>query len=177
MTTGRRQVTLPLGLALVASAGKLHANDQRSILSWSRPGYCDRWPTHLWPGIWLERVGDERTRGINANELARAVAHIASDAKASDVVVLGIEALTPIADYFVICTADNERQLRAIVRDIEEGAAEQGVRRLRIEGAPESGWVLIDFGAVITHVFGKSERDFYSLDKLWSAAQPVLVIQ
>jgi ribosome-associated protein len=106
--------------------------------------------------------------------LARAAAQIASDAKATDVVVLGIRDLTTIADYFVICTADNERQLRAIQRDIDEGLP---VPPRRVEGSHESGWVLIDYGDVIVHVLGKEERAFYKLDQLWSAAQPVLVIQ
>lgn len=90
---------------------------------------------------------------------------------------MGIRELTTIADYFVICTADNERQLRAIVRDIDEGLSGQGNNPLRIEGTPESGWVLMDYSDIIVHVFGKQERAFYSLDKLWSSAQPVLVIQ
>jgi ribosome-associated protein len=109
--------------------------------------------------------------------VARAIAHIASDAKATDVVVLGIQALTTIADYFVICTADNERQLRAIQRNIDEEMAKQGVDVRRVEGTAESGWVLMDYSDVIVHIFGKHERAFYSLDRLWSAAQPVLVIQ
>jgi ribosome-associated protein len=93
------------------------------------------------------------------------------------VVVLGIRELTVIADYFVICTGDNERQLRAIVRDIDEATKEAGTDPRRVEGVAESGWVLMDYGDVIVHVFGKTERAFYSLDKLWSAAQPTLVIQ
>lgn len=92
-------------------------------------------------------------------------------------VVLGIQALTTIADYFVICTADNERQLRAIQRNIDEEMAKQGVDVRRVEGTAESGWVLMDYSDVIVHIFGKHERAFYSLDRLWSAAQPVLVIQ
>ncbi len=91
--------------------------------------------------------------------------------------VLGIRDLTTIADYFVICTADNERQMRAIQRDIDEELGKQGVQPRSVEGTAESGWILMDYGDVIAHVFSKEERAFYSLDKLWSAAQPVLVIQ
>lgn len=114
---------------------------------------------------------------INADAIARAIAHVASDAKATDVVVLGIRDLTTIADYFVICTADNERQLRAIQRDIDTEMAKQDINVRKVEGPAESGWVLMDFSDVIVHIFGKNERAFYSLDQLWSAAQPVLVIQ
>lgn len=77
----------------------------------------------------------------------------------------------------MICTADNERQMRALLRDIDEGTSAQDVRPLRVEGTPDSGWILIDYGSVVVHLFGKHERGFYSLDALWSAAQPVLVIQ
>jgi ribosome-associated protein len=118
-----------------------------------------------------------KVHSINADALARAIAHTASDAKATDVVVLGIRDLTTIADYFVICTADNERQMRAIQRDIDEEIGRQGLDPLRVEGTHESGWVLMDYGDVIVHIFGKHERAFYSLDKVWSAAQTVLVIQ
>jgi ribosome-associated protein len=97
--------------------------------------------------------------------------------KAEDVVVLGIRDLTPIADYFVLCTADNERQMRAIQRAIDERIAEQGVTPRRVEGTHDSGWILMDYSDVIVHIFGKHERAFYSLDALWSSAQPVLVIQ
>jgi ribosome-associated protein len=114
---------------------------------------------------------------INADSLARAIAHVASDAKAADVVVLGISDLTTIADYFVICTADNERQLRAIQRTIDEELIKQGVAVRRVEGMPDSGWVLMDYADVIVHIFGKEQRAFYSLDQLWSTGQPVLMIQ
>ena len=120
---------------------------------------------------------DRKGVSINSDALARVIAHIASDAKATDVVVLGIHDLTTIADYFVICTADNERQMRAIHRDIDEELGRQGVQPRSVEGTAESGWILMDYGDVIAHVFSKEERAFYSLDKLWSAAQPVLVIQ
>jgi ribosome-associated protein len=114
---------------------------------------------------------------INADSIARTIAHTASDAMAADVVVLGISDLTTIADYFVICTADNERQLRAIQRDIDEALTKADVNVRRVEGTPDSGWVLMDCGDVIVHIFGKEQRTFYSLDQLWSAGQTVLVIQ
>ncbi|MDQ6907291.1 MAG: ribosome silencing factor [Chloroflexota bacterium] len=108
---------------------------------------------------------------------ARDLAYIASDAHGSDLLVLDIADLTTLADYFVICTADNERMLRAIVRALTEAGALTGMRLNRIEGTPESGWVLMDFGDVIVHAFGKREREFYQLDRLWADAPRVLVIQ
>ncbi len=112
-----------------------------------------------------------------AQTRARDLAQIASDAHGSDILVLDIADLTTLADYFVICTADNERMLRAILRALTEASALSGMRLNRVEGTPDSGWVLMDFGDVLVHAFGKRERDFYQLDRLWADAPRVLVIQ
>ena len=112
-----------------------------------------------------------------AQTQARDLAQIASDAHGSDILVLDIASLTTLADYFVVCTADNVRMLRAITRALAD-AGESGAARLnRVEGTPESGWVLMDFGDVIVHAFGKTEREFYQLDRLWADAPRLLVIQ
>lgn len=114
---------------------------------------------------------------VEPQTLARDLAQASSDAHATDILVLDIAALTTLADFFVIGSADNERMLRAIVRDVAEQATKEGVRLVRQEGTPESGWVLMDFGDVIVHAFGKNEREFYQLDRLWADAPRVLVIQ
>ncbi len=91
--------------------------------------------------------------------------------------VLDIHQLTIIADCFVICTADNERQLRALSRQIQEATDKIGVDARRIEGVPEAGWVLLDYSDVIVHIFGRAERQFYRLEEAWPEAQTLLVIQ
>lgn len=91
--------------------------------------------------------------------------------------VLDIHNLTIIADLFVICTADNERLLRAISRQIQEATDKVDIDPRRIEGTPESGWLLLDYGDVVVHIFGRAERQFYRLEEVWSAAQTLLVIQ
>ncbi len=114
---------------------------------------------------------------LEAQARARDLAHIASDAHGSDILVLDIADLTTLADYFVVCTADNVRMLRAIIRALSE-AGTAGIARLnRVEGTADSGWVLMDFGEVIVHAFGKNEREFYQLDRLWADAPRLLVIQ
>ncbi len=120
---------------------------------------------------------EPRDASMDAQLLARAFAEVASEAHASDVLVLDIATLTTLADYFVLCTADNERMLRAIVRGLDESADRLGTHLNRQEGTPDSGWVLLDFGDVIVHVFGKREREFYRLDQLWADAPRILVIQ
>ncbi|HEX8840960.1 MAG TPA: ribosome silencing factor [Sphingomicrobium sp.] len=114
---------------------------------------------------------------IEPANLARLAAEAASEAKATDVVVLDIHDLTVVADLFVICSGDNERQLRAIGRSIVEAAGKAGTDPRRTEGSAEAGWILVDFGDVVAHIFGKDERQFYRLEDVWSEAQTLLVIQ
>ena len=105
---------------------------------------------------------------------ARRVVDLAQDKKASDIVLLDVRALTSLADYFVICSGGSERQLGAIADGIAEGLREDGVLPLGREGGAGAHWVLLDFGAVIVHVFAPPERDYYQLEKLWSDAPTVV---
>lgn len=81
------------------------------------------------------------------------------------------------ADYFVICAGDSDRQLEAIWQGIDKALQEQGVVPHHSEGTASSGWVLLDFGDVIVHIFGPAEREYYQLDRLWDRAAPVVRIQ
>ncbi len=119
----------------------------------------------------------EEGQTIEAADLARRLAQAASDARASDVVVLDIHELTIVTDLFVICSGDNERLLRAISRDVLEAADKVGIDPRRTEGSAEAGWILIDFADVVVHIFGRAEREFYRLEEVWSEAQTLLVIQ
>jgi ribosome-associated protein len=102
---------------------------------------------------------------------------VAVDKKATDVVLLDIHELTIIADYFVICTGSNPRLLSAIADSIDEKMGDVGVQLVRREGKAESGWILLDFGDVICHIFGPVEREFYRLERLWSAAPRLLYVE
>jgi ribosome-associated protein len=110
-------------------------------------------------------------------EIAKVVADIASDALATNITVLDISAVTSFADVFVICSADNVRQLNALREDILEGLREQDVRPRRTEGVAETGWILLDYGDVVIHLFTEEQRSFYRLEDVWSEAQKLLVIQ
>ncbi len=81
------------------------------------------------------------------------------------------------ADYFVICAGDTERQISAICDEIEHSLKKEGVLPHHHEGTIDSGWLLLDYGDVIVHVFGDQERGYYQLDELWNEAKPVLRIQ
>jgi ribosome-associated protein len=91
--------------------------------------------------------------------------------------VLDIHAMSPVADYFVLCSGENERQLRAIAREVTEKLSEAGIRPERVEGSASSGWILIDYGDVIVHIFDVDQRAFYRLEDLWSEAPTLLAIQ
>lgn len=114
---------------------------------------------------------------LEPNELARKVVDIAEDRKAEDIVMLDIRKVSIIADYFVICTGTSDRHVRAIAKEIDEKVGEAGIQPTSIEGTAQATWVLMDYGAVLVHIFDKTTRDYYRLEQLWSAAQPVLVVQ
>ncbi len=99
------------------------------------------------------------------------------DKQASDIILLDLRGLSTIADYFVICTAGNERQLRAVLKSLDEDLVKAGARNPRIEGSAETGWVLLDFSDVIIHLFSPEQREFYRLERLWKQAQPIVVVQ
>ena len=112
-----------------------------------------------------------------ALDIARRAVELAEDKKAADIVLLDLTGLTTLADYFVICSGGSERQLDAIADGIVSGLRDETVRTIGREGTPESHWMLLDFGAVIVHIFTPPERDFYQLEKHWSEAKTVIRVQ
>lgn len=96
---------------------------------------------------------------------------------ATDILLLDTRGVCSFADYFVICTGDSARQVQAIFDEVEHVLKREGIRPHHTEGTLESGWLLLDFGDVIVHVFAVAEREHYQLDSLWSKAVPVLRIQ
>jgi len=109
--------------------------------------------------------------------LARRIVDLASDKKASDIVLLEIGGLTTLADYFVICSGSSERQLGAIADGIAEGLRDEGVRSIGREGSSTAHWMLLDYGSVIVHIMAQPERDFYQLERLWAEAPILLRLQ
>ena len=101
----------------------------------------------------------------------------AADKKASDIVMLDLRPVALVADYFVLCDGQSSRQLRAISDAIAQSLKELGERPLRVEGKPDSGWMLLDFGAVVAHVFSPELRAYYDLEALWKEAPIVVRMQ
>jgi ribosome-associated protein len=99
--------------------------------------------------------------------LARVAALAAEDKIASDVIAIDVSDQLALTDVFVIASAGNERQVGAIVDEIEDKLREQGCKPIRREGQREGRWVLIDFGDIVVHVQHAEEREFYQLERLW----------
>ena len=103
----------------------------------------------------------------DARRLALVAANAAADKKASDVIVLDVSDQLVISDCFVIASAPNERQVGAIVDNVEEKMRDAGTKPVRREGAREGRWVLLDFVDIVVHVQHAEERAFYALERLW----------
>jgi ribosome-associated protein len=99
--------------------------------------------------------------------LAIAAAEAAADKLATDIVLLDVSAQLVITDVFVLCSAANERQVKAIVDAVEERLMRAGAKPLRREGEQESRWVLLDFGDIVVHVQLAEERIHYAIERLW----------
>lgn len=110
----------------------------------------------------------------NSRALAVDIADIIAETPAADTKVIDIHEVSTIADVFVICSGENERQLRAIFRAVIDQMGEKGVEPKRIEGETTSGWMLIDYGDVVVHVFDLDLREYYDLEGRWESS-PVLL--
>jgi ribosome-associated protein len=107
-------------------------------------------------------------------DIARACAEFADDKKAENIRILDLRGLSPVIDYFVICTAIAAPQLRAVRDHIEdEMKAQFGQRPLYRDGNYESQWIILDYGNVMIHVLTPEKRDYYALEELWGDASEI----
>lgn len=118
----------------------------------------------------METAAARKKSSLQPLALAETVARIASEAKAEDIAILEVSNVSSIADYFVILTGTSQNHLRAIARRIEDELRDQGVRPASIDGARTTGWVAIDYGAVIVHAMTQDSRQLYDLERLWGDA-------
>jgi len=94
------------------------------------------------------------------------------DAKAENVVTIDIRGKSSIGDYMLIASGRSDRHVGAIAEQVQRKLKDEGYGRARIEGQPQCDWVLIDIGDIIVHVFRPEVREFYNLEKMWSAERP-----
>jgi ribosome-associated protein len=97
--------------------------------------------------------------------------------KGEDIVLLDIHETSSFADYFIICSGSSNRMLDALADAAVEQARKMHKVRSRIEGSPDHGWVLVDFGDVILHLFSPERRQYYRLEELWAQGKVLLHLQ
>ena len=106
--------------------------------------------------------------------LCQACAAAAADKKALDIVILDLQGISTFTDYFVICSATSEPQLKAISSSVREQVRDRlGRTPFSEDGYPASQWIILDYGDVIVHLFHGAKRQFYSLENLWSDAKRI----
>ena len=109
------------------------------------------------------------TEQYSARECALLAAKAADEKKATDIMVQEVGAITSMCDYFVIATAANNRQVDAIIEEIEKKLREDGgIKPASREGLQEGTWALLDYGDIVVHVFQPEARDYYRLEDLWN---------
>lgn len=113
---------------------------------------------------------------MDSKQLAERITDLIFNKKGYDVKILDLRNLTTISDYFVICTADSDTQVKAIADEIDKTLRDEGVRLWHKEGYQALSWVLLDFVDVVVHVFKKESREYYNIEKLWGDA-PVFDIE
>lgn len=97
----------------------------------------------------------------------------ADNKKARDIMVLSLDGLTTIADYFVVCSGGSSTQVKAIADEIEEKMSEQGAEPYGKEGFSNADWVLLDYSDVVVHIFTPESREFFNIEKLWADAKRI----
>lgn len=104
----------------------------------------------------------------DSHQLAELAASAADDKKASAITLIDVERVSSVTDYFLVCSGNTPIQVRAIADHIEKKLAEAGRPPLRVEGTQAGRWILLDYGVIVAHVMLESEREFYSLERLWN---------
>ena len=108
---------------------------------------------------------------MDSNVFAKRISEIMFNKKAYDVLLIDLRKLAAFADFFVICSADSDVQVKAIADDVDRSLRDEGVKCWHKEGYQALNWVLLDYVDVVVHVFKKDAREFYNLEKLWGDAR------
>ena len=119
----------------------------------------------------------EGGRILEPIELAHVIVDAISERLGSDIAMLDMQDVSLLADYFIVCNAESSPQFRAILEEVEQQAKAAGGRCLHVEGDPSSGWVLLDYGSVVVHIFEPELRSYYDLEDLWKEARLIVRIQ
>lgn len=107
---------------------------------------------------------------MTSKKLVQNAIEIAKDKKAKDIVLLNLKKVFPIIDYFVICSGDSSLHMKSIAQALEKDLKGKGIKQLNRRHFTNDSWILLDFGLLVVHIFSKSARDFYQLERLWADA-------
>src|SRR4029077_1412865 len=118
----------------------------------------------------IDRLAAEKARRLTPLQLARLLRSTAAEKKAWDPVVIDVREQTSVADYFVICEGETDRQVRAIADAMVEAAKDKQMGPMAVDGYSDATWILLDFDSVLAHVFLPGERSYYDLESLWAPA-------
>ena len=110
---------------------------------------------------------------MNSEELMQKTVAVLSRRKTENIKVLNISSLTTIADYFVICNGNSSTQIKSLADELEEKLKEENIELYSKEGFSDASWILMDYSTVVVHIFNPEQRDFYSIESLWSDAPEV----
>lgn len=110
-------------------------------------------------------------------QMVKLAVHAAAEKKGKDILALDISKISVIADAFVIVSADNDRQVTALVDAIDEALGKAGFVKKNVEGYHTGNWILMDFGDLIVHVFNKESRAFYNLERIWRDAEKIEIAE
>jgi ribosome-associated protein len=122
-----------------------------------------------------EFVGRQGVQTLDSRQKCLIAVEAAREKKARDMVIFEVARLTTIADYFLICSADSQRQVKAIMDHIDESLARSGETAFSVEGEGSLRWVLMDYSDVVIHIFDQQVRAFYALERLWGDAPRIEV--
>jgi ribosome-associated protein len=115
-----------------------------------------------------------RSSRLSPETLAQRAVDVLSEHKALDIALIDISRTATFTNYFVIATAQSPLQFDALVEYLERDLGPKGIPLRHREGSPESGWVLLDFGDIIVHLFTADQREYYRLEELWGRTSPVV---
>jgi ribosome-associated protein len=110
-------------------------------------------------------------------ELAHTIVEALEEKKAENIILLDLKGIVSFTDFFIICTASSSRMLNALADGVVEKTRLSHKKKGRIEGTPDAGWMIVDYGDIVVHLFDDELRNYYNLEELWDEGKVLLRIQ
>jgi len=110
-------------------------------------------------------------------DITHTIINSLEEKKGEDILLLDIQKISSFTDYFVICTGTSDRMLDALAEAVTEAIRKNHHKKGRVEGSPQEGWTVIDYGDVVVHLFSPDQRDYYRLEELWNQGKVLLHVQ